>query len=76
MFHRNIEADQGPCTLMKFCVIVKGLIRENRRVRVHEIAEVTVIAKSTVHEIISDLNFHVVSAHWVPKILTEEHKSK
>jgi hypothetical protein len=45
------------------CVIVDGLIRENRRVKVHEVAEVTGIAKSTIHEIISDLNFHKMSAH-------------
>jgi predicted transcriptional regulator len=57
-------------------VIVEGLIREDRRVKVCEIAEVTDIAKSTVHEIISDLNFHKVSAHRVPKILTKEHTSK
>jgi hypothetical protein len=44
------------------CVIVKGLIREDRRVEVCEIAEVTGIAKRTVCEIISDLNFHQVSA--------------
>jgi hypothetical protein len=37
---------------------------------------VTGIAGSTVHEIISDLNFHKVSACWVPEMLTEEHKSK
>jgi hypothetical protein len=37
---------------------------------------VTGIAKSTVHDIISDLNFCKMSVHWVPKILTEEHKSK
>jgi hypothetical protein len=74
--HRNTEADQGPHTLIKNCVIVKGLIGEDRRVEVHEIAEVTGIAKGTVHEIISDLNFHKVSACWVPKMLTEEHKSK
>jgi hypothetical protein len=30
------------------------------------------IAKNTVHEIISDLNFCKVSAHW----LTKEHESK
>jgi hypothetical protein len=57
------------------CVIA-GLIREDRRVKVREIAEVTGIAKSTAHEIISDLNFHKVSTRWVPKMLTEEHKSK
>jgi hypothetical protein len=34
------------------------------------------IARSTVHEIITDLNFHKVSARWVPKMNTEEHKSK
>jgi predicted DNA-binding transcriptional regulator AlpA len=39
------------------CVIVKGLRREDRRVEVREITEVTVIAESTVHEIILDLNF-------------------
>jgi hypothetical protein len=34
------------------------------------------ITKSTIHEIISGLNFHKVSAHLVLKMLTEEHKSK
>jgi ribosomal protein L13 len=52
------------------------LIGEDQRVKLREIAEMTGIAKSTVHEIISDLNFHKVSAHWVPKMLTEEHKSR
>jgi hypothetical protein len=37
---------------------------------------VTGTAKRTVHEIISDLNGLEVSAHWVLKMLTEEHKSK
>jgi hypothetical protein len=41
-------------------VIVEGLIREDRRVKVCETAEVTGIAKNTVREIISDLNFHKV----------------
>jgi hypothetical protein len=36
----------------------------------------TGIAKSAVHKIISDLNFRKVSARWVLKMLTEEHKSK
>jgi hypothetical protein len=39
--------------------------REDRRVKVHQ------IAKSTVHEIISDLNFCKVSAFWVWNMLTE-----
>jgi hypothetical protein len=43
------------------CVIVEGLIREGRRAKVREIVEVTGIAKSTVHEIISDLNFRKLS---------------
>jgi hypothetical protein len=53
------------------CVIVEGLIRKDRRVKVREIAEVAGIAKSTVHEIISE-----VSAHWVLKMLTEDTKAK
>jgi hypothetical protein len=57
-------------------VIVEGLIREARRVKVREIDEVTGIAKSTVHEITSDLNFPKLSASWVPKMLTERHKSE
>jgi predicted DNA-binding protein YlxM (UPF0122 family) len=58
------------------CVTVEGLIREDQRVKVREIAEVTGIAKSTVHEIISDLNVYKVSAHWASKMLTKEHKRK
>jgi hypothetical protein len=37
---------------------------------------VTGIAKSIVHEMISDLNFSKVSAHRVLKMPIEEHKSK
>lgn len=58
------------------CVSVKGLRREDQSVKVREIAEVTGTAKSTVHGIISDLNFRKLSAHWVLKMLTKEHKSK
>jgi ribosomal protein L13 len=58
------------------CVIVEGLIRDDRRVKVRETAEVTGIAKGTGHEVISDLNFRKVSARWVRKMLTKEHKSK
>jgi histone-lysine N-methyltransferase SETMAR len=58
------------------CVIVEGLIREDQRVKVREIAAMTGIAKSTGHEINLDLNFCKVSARWIPKMLTEEHKSQ
>jgi hypothetical protein len=43
----------------------------NRRVKFHEIAEVTGIAKSTVHKIISDSNFRKMSARLIPKMLTK-----
>jgi hypothetical protein len=55
------------------CVIDKGLIREDQRVQFHEIAEVTGTAESSVHEIISDLNFCKVSARRIPKMLIKEH---
>lgn len=53
------------------CGIVE--IHGNPRVKVREIAEMTGISKSIVHEIIANLNFRKVSFHWVPKTLTEEH---
>jgi hypothetical protein len=37
-------------------IIVEGFRREDQRVKVCEIAEVTVITKKALHEIISDLN--------------------
>jgi hypothetical protein len=50
-------------------------MKEKRRVKVREIAEVTGMTKSTVHEIISDLNFFKASACWVLKMFTKELKS-
>jgi DNA-binding Lrp family transcriptional regulator len=52
------------------------LIREDGRFEVGEIAEVTGITESTVHEIISDLNLRKIFIRWDPKMLVEEHKSK
>lgn len=57
------------------CSIVEGLIREDRRIKVREIEEMTGIPKSCVHEIICDLNFRKVSSRWVPKMLSENHKT-
>jgi predicted transcriptional regulator len=69
MTHRNTEADQGPCTLMKI-VIVEGLLRKDQGVKVCETAEVTGIAKSTVHEIITDLTSIKCLLRWVMKMPT------
>ncbi|KAK4877667.1 hypothetical protein RN001_010173 [Aquatica leii] len=55
------------------CSIVEGLIMEDRRIKVREIAEMIGIPKSCVHEIICSLNFRKISARWVPKILSENH---
>lgn len=52
------------------------MIREDQGAKVCEIAEVTVITKCIIHEIISDLNFCKVSTYWVPEMLTKEHKNK
>lgn len=61
------------------CSKVERLIKDDRRIKVREIAEVTGIptSKSTVYEIIRvcDLNFHKVSARWVPEILSMTRKS-
>ncbi|GFO36293.1 histone-lysine N-methyltransferase SETMAR [Plakobranchus ocellatus] len=54
---------------------VDGLIRCDRRMKIREIALKLEIPKSTVHEIVHDtLGYRKVSARWVPKMLTEDHK--
>ncbi|GFN99585.1 histone-lysine N-methyltransferase SETMAR [Plakobranchus ocellatus] len=50
-------------------------IRCDRRMKIREIALKLEIPKSTVHEIVHDtLRYRKVSARWVPKMLTEDHK--
>ncbi|GFO12178.1 histone-lysine N-methyltransferase SETMAR [Plakobranchus ocellatus] len=54
---------------------VDELIRCDKRMKIHEIALKLEIPKSTVHEIVHDtLGYRKVSARWVPKMLTEDHK--
>ncbi|GFN81199.1 histone-lysine N-methyltransferase SETMAR [Plakobranchus ocellatus] len=54
---------------------VDELIRCDRRMKIREIALKLEIPKSTVHEIVHDtLGYRKVSARWVPKMLTEDHK--
>ena len=53
-------------------------IRENRRFTITSLSvHFPQISPSFLHEIVSDkLKFRKLCAHWVPKILTEEHKLK
>ncbi|GFO03752.1 histone-lysine N-methyltransferase SETMAR [Plakobranchus ocellatus] len=54
---------------------VDELIRCDRRMKIREIALKLEIPKSTVHEIVHDtLGYRKVSARWVPKMSTEDHK--
>ncbi|GFO04673.1 transposase [Plakobranchus ocellatus] len=54
---------------------VEELIKCDRRVKIREIALKLEIPKSTVHEIVHDTSgYRKVSARWVPKMLTEDHK--
>ncbi|GFO15634.1 histone-lysine N-methyltransferase SETMAR [Plakobranchus ocellatus] len=54
---------------------VDELIRCDRRMKIREIALKLEIPKSTVHEIVHDTwGYRKVSARWVPKMLTEDHK--
>ncbi|GFN74815.1 hypothetical protein PoB_000132100 [Plakobranchus ocellatus] len=51
------------------------LIRCDRRMKICEIALKLKIPKSTIHEIVHDtLGYRKLSARWVPKMLTEDHK--
>ena len=54
---------------------VDELIKCDRRMKIREIALKLGIPKSTVHEIVHDtLRYRKVSARWVSKMLTEDHK--
>ncbi|GFO18924.1 LOW QUALITY PROTEIN: histone-lysine N-methyltransferase SETMAR [Plakobranchus ocellatus] len=54
---------------------VDELIRCDRRMKLREIALKLEIPKSTIHEIVHDtLGYRKVSARWIPKMLTEDHK--
>jgi len=52
-------------------------VKENRRVTVHEIASHLDMGHGSAHHIIHDvLQFHTVSARWVPRQLTAELKER
>ncbi|GFW61800.1 histone-lysine N-methyltransferase SETMAR [Trichonephila clavipes] len=53
-------------------------IKENRTFTISALAmEFPQISRSLMHEIVTDkLKFHNLCARWVPKILTESHKTK
>ncbi|GFO15722.1 histone-lysine N-methyltransferase SETMAR, partial [Plakobranchus ocellatus] len=54
---------------------VDELIKVDRRVKLKEISLKLDIPKTNVYEIVHDkLHYHKVSARWVPKILSDEHK--
>lgn len=56
---------------------VEALVKENRRVILDEIAEVLNMSHGSVYHIMHDiLQFHKVSARWVPKQLTPELKQR
>lgn len=56
---------------------VDKLVREDRRLKVGEIAESLDVSIGTVHKILhDDLGYSKVSCRWVPKMLTDENKAK
>ena len=56
---------------------VEAIVKENRRVTVHEIAAHLDMSHGSVHHIVHDvLQFHKVSARWVPRQLTVELKER
>ena len=56
---------------------VEAIVKENRRVTVHEIATHLDMSHGSAHHIVHDvLQFHKVSARWVPRQLTAELKER
>jgi hypothetical protein len=55
---------------------IEGLIQESRRIRLRDIADELNISIGTVHNIAHEqLGYRKVCSRWVPKQLTEVHKS-
>ena len=56
---------------------VELLILDNRRITIREISEEVGISVGSVEDIVKkDLHFSKVSARWIPRILTTEHRQK
>ena len=56
---------------------VEAIVKENRRVTVHEIAAHLDMSHRSAHHIVHDvLHFHKMSARWVPLQLTAELKER
>jgi histone-lysine N-methyltransferase SETMAR len=55
---------------------VEAIAKDNRRVTVHEIAAHLDMSDGSAHHIIHVLQFHKVSARWVPRQLTAELKER
>ena len=56
---------------------VNELIRQDRRLKLHEIASSLEILETSAHRIVFDeLGYRKVSARWVPKQLTDNHKEQ
>jgi len=56
---------------------IEAIVKENRRVTVHEIAAHMDMSHGSAHHIVHDvLRFHKVSARWVPRQLTAELKER
>ena len=56
---------------------VEATVKENRRVTVNEIAAHMDMSHGSAHHIVHDvLQFHKVSARWVPRQLTAELKER
>jgi len=61
----------------KAIAAVKAIVKENRRVTVHEIAARLDMSHGTAHHNLHDvLQFHKVYARWVPRQLTAELKER
>ncbi|XP_067944477.1 uncharacterized protein [Watersipora subatra] len=56
---------------------VEKLIRSDRRLTIDDVAETMDISHGTAHNIVhKKLAFNKVSAHWAPKMLTDDHKAQ
>jgi len=76
--HDDKQSGRPSVVIENLVCAVEEKIRENRRFTIMSLSlHFPQISQSLLHEIVSDkLGFRKLCAHWVPKMLMEEHKFK
>jgi len=74
----SIQVLDSLCTHVIDILEIGGEIRANRRVMIRELHHIIPeVSKTTIHEAVTEkLGYRKLCTRWVPKMLTDNHKTK